>query len=511
MKKTFRILLRRKPVKLDFPRVSLGCHVIGALLPSPDPYDLDNLVGGVCKRFAVATSDIDFYELRLFRNFVKRWCRQNLNPLGADSNVSLDHWLERTNYTLARKQQLRDVWERVGGVVRMRDYECKSFIKREDYPEFKEARAINSRSDVFKCLTGPYFKLIEDELYKRPEFIKHIPVPERPDYIYGLLGQVGGRYVATDHSAFEAHITSEMMYACEFQLYRHMMKYLPGYVGVMDHIERALAGRNVCKFDNATVEVVGSRMSGDMCTSLGNGFTNLMLMKYFCWRNKAQCEGVVEGDDGLFRITGVLPTKEQFASLGMDLKMEVHDSIATASFCGLVFDEEDRLNVNNPVEVVVKTGWSFSNLRFGSDVVLRQLLRAKALSLAYELPGCPITCAMARWLLRCTAGVTPRFSAGSGRMDWWEEQLGIQGNVLRADIHRILYNDVPVRTRLLVERLYGISVAEQKRIEGWFDNQSVVCPIPAEVFEGHIRESWVLAARSCVVEVPKGQNARVWF
>jgi len=52
------------------------------------------------------------------------------------------------------------------------------------------------------------------------------------------------------------------------------------------------------------------------------------------------------------------------------------------------------------------------------EKVLLGLLRAKALSLAYEHPRCPILHALAKRMLVHTNGVTPRFDSG-----WYASQL----------------------------------------------------------------------------------------
>jgi len=239
---------------------------------------------------------------------------------------------------------------------------------------------INARSDRFKVLTGPYFKCIERELYQRPEFIKHIPVCERPKYIEDYVQRVGGRYVETDHSAFEAHMTPEIMKAIEFQLYDYMLQYVDKH-DVRYHIHQALGGKNVCKFANCTMTVRGGRMSGDMCTSLGNGFTNLMIMNYVCSKLGSKCTGVVEGDDGLFVVEGRVPTVEDFSPVGFELKLAERLTPAESHFCGMIYAEGTYENIIDPSALLCKFGWSTSQQRMGGERTRLGLLRAKALSL----------------------------------------------------------------------------------------------------------------------------------
>jgi hypothetical protein len=426
---------------------------------------------------------------------VRKWLRINLTPIAHDADVSVETWLAKcANYTEARREELFVKWSELGRDVDEDDYCCSSFVKREEYPCYKEARLINSRSDVFKCMTGPYFRLIEEELYKLPYFIKHVPVPERPEYISNML-QGSGTFVATDHTAFEAHISTNLMLACEMQLYRYMLRDLPGGREVLGHIRYALTGVQQCEFVSGCVNVVGARMSGDMCTSLGNGFTNLMAFLYCAHRHslgrEATVTGVVEGDDGLFLCKGFLPTAGDFAELGLKIKIETHEQLETASFCGLIFHKEVRQNIADPIDRILSSGWSLSNLRFSTPATMLELSRGKALSLAYELPGCPMVQAMCRWLLRATNNASPKFGGMHGRHDWWSEQLGIQGNRLRPDIEKILFSPVDMRNRVLVCELFGVTISEQLALEHWCDQQSEIRPIPLDLIAAHVHQDCV--------------------
>mgnify|MGYP003702193899 FL=1 len=101
---------------------------------------------------------------------MRLWLRKNLMPLKCDSDTTLEHWLEGTNYPEWRKKQLREASLKI---FNKSDYNNKSFIKREFYPEPKHARWINSRSDKFKSMTGPIFHLIESETFKNSSFVKY--------------------------------------------------------------------------------------------------------------------------------------------------------------------------------------------------------------------------------------------------------------------------------------------------------------------------------------------------
>lgn len=81
---------------------------------------------------------------------------------------------------------------------------------------------INSRTDEFKTLTGPTFKLIEKQVFANPWFIKNVPVRERCDYIVERLYKPGMKYYSSDYTSFEALFTPEIMRVVERELYHYM-------------------------------------------------------------------------------------------------------------------------------------------------------------------------------------------------------------------------------------------------------------------------------------------------
>lgn len=315
-----------------------------------------------------------------------------------------EDWLASTSYNESRKNQLREAKESLGGgrPTKRQASRIQTFGKREAYTCYKHLRLINSRADVFKAWSGPLFKAVEEVVYGLPEFIKHVPVAERPERIRALK-MAGRRYFATDFTAYESHFTSEFLDACECQLYRHC---LSSFTDV-DFLCDTLMGWNKLRSRTGVkAEVRGRRMSGDMCTSLGNGFANLMLAKFMAHELGGSIEGYVEGDDGIFS-SSVELTKEAYASMGFTIKIEEVEDPCAASFCGLVFSESGEI-IRDPRRFVGTFGWTQSFLYAGSKI-MDELLRAKALSAAYETPQCPIVGAFARYALGITRGVRPRF------------------------------------------------------------------------------------------------------
>lgn len=464
------------------------------LLPHPDPGDPDTIWAGVIKRFASRPPVANSARMRRLEKFVRKWLRENLKPLDRMVDLSVPSWLATANYPLWRKAQLQQIHESMEGNVwsNPKIREVKSFMKDEHYPSFKHARAINARSDEFKCIVGPLFHAIEQQVFQHPAFIKKVPVDQRPEYIINRIHRHGATYIATDYTSFESLFTEQLMQSVEFQLYKYMTSNLPENQEFTSICDEILGGRNVCRFRDFTVEIDATRMSGEMCTSLGNGFANLMFMEFLCEeRGATHRVGVVEGDDGLYRVEGNSPTVEDFESLGLKIKLEKHKRLETASFCGLVFDLDDRINVTDPRPALVKFGWTSGSFATAGEKKLSVLLRAKAMSMKHQYSGCPILDALANYGLRITSRVSNdalrRYVERDGSLGWWERR-----EMLRLLSRRSLpCKPVGDKTRLLVEELYGVTVEMQLHIEAYLDGLTEKQPLDMSVLRGLIPEDWV--------------------
>ncbi len=461
---------------------SLGCHVEGAALPKADPSDPNTVLAGTLKRFLMKPPDPDAEKLEGLRQFVRTWVRENLTPLSSDSDCTIETWLSKTSYPAWRKEQLLRKYRSLLDRRDKKHFLVKSFVKDECYPEYKHPRAINSRTDEFKTMVGPVFKLIEKELFALDWFIKKVPVKDRPDFIRDRLGH-GLQFFASDYTAYESHFTRRVMEAIERELYDYMTVNLPDREEFLFFVDEVIMGMNTCVFKFFSVDVEATRMSGEMNTSLGNGFSNLMLMLYVCHlKNVTGVAGVVEGDDGLFTGEGELPTADDFKQMGFTIKCEVHDSLSDASFCGLVFDPTDRVIVTNPLEECATFGWTSAQYSHSSQRRKMELLRCKAISLAYQYGGCPILTSLAKYGLRVTQG----YRAKLGNVSEWERD-----QFLEAKMHaKGAIRDVPMNTRFLVERLYGVSVEHQLIIERYLDSLDVVCPLNHPILDLYMPPVW---------------------
>lgn len=466
---------------------TLPVYVPGFVQYKPDPEYPPNILAGAQNRMACAPPPADKRLLREFRSFVRRWCRSNLTPLSSNDDMSVETWLESRRYPAWRKKELMDVYERRKGSLSRKGREVSAFVKDEFYPEPKHARGIYSRSDEFKVRVGPVFHAIEKKVFALDAFIKKIPVSQRPEYIRANLEMLGALYGAGDYTAYESHFIKELMEHCEFELYDYMTSSLPEYRQFNEDLRRVIAGTNVCKFKFLTILIEATRMSGEMNTSLGNGFTNLMVLSFLFERLGSKVlKVVVEGDDSLFMVSGVCPSTEDFKKLGFNVKLEFSEKVTEASFCGIITDTEVLANITDPVDVLVTFGWTSKMYIRASRKTRMTLLRCKSLSFAHQYPGCPIISALARYGLRVTRSYDVReFIERSRSFDDWERnKLRVAAAALKnkADLE-IFDKPVETSTRLLMQRVYGISPTEQRAIEEYFDSLDRLGPLSGPVID----------------------------
>jgi hypothetical protein len=492
--------------------VSLGPRLIGSLLPHADPADSHTLAAGVISRMGKNIT-IDSAFLKGLRKYTKRWIKKRgIARLSWDADTDFDTWLSKTNYPYWRKLELIEYKDSIDDMLKRNAhgelcyFMIKLFMKDEHYVDFKHARGIYARDDAAKITFGPWFKMIEHELYSQPEFIKHIPVRDRGRYIYDRLYRNGAKYIATDYSSFEAHFTAEVMENCEFILYDHMLGSVNGGEKVLELMREVLKGENkiVNKFVSARCNA--RRMSGEMNTSLGNGFSNLMFMGYLCeLQGYGEILGCVEGDDGLFTFVGDRPTSDDFSKYGFLIKLDAYEQISEASFCGNLFDEEAFQIITDPYDVVSSIGWATARYSNAKRSKHDMLLRCKALSMAHQYPGCPIIGALSQYCLRMTRKCKDLSHFTENRRDislWEREQLREASDFVGTNRDESLYVEPAMATRLMFDKLYHIDVKSQIIIENQLNELNELKPLDIPLLSDFVHKSWKTYSDNYIVSYP---------
>jgi len=492
---------------------SLGCHTRGTLEPHADPSDPNTLADGVRERMGKEPPPCTVDEAKFLlglRTYTLKWIRtRGIQRLSWDADTDFETWLSMTHYPEYRKEALRKYKDEItdllatnnhGALIR---FQISLFMKDEFYTKYNQARGIYARSDDAKITFGPWFKMIETIIYQEPEFIKHVPVRDRPAYIYNMLFGPGASYVATDYSRYERHFTAKIMENCEFVLYDYMLGSVQGGAEVLELMREVLTGQNVIYNKYLSAKINARRMSGEMNTSLGNGFSNLMFMGYVCEQMGLGVCGVVEGDDGLFAFTGRQPSTKDFSQYGFDIKLEVYNEISKASFCGNLFDETDKSIITDPYDVLSIFGWTTARYLKSKRNKLNLLLKSKALSLAHQYPGCPILGSLAQYALRVTRSYDiSGFNKNRRDICQWERDSNQEAINYRNRIGRDegLYQAPGMGTRLLFEELYDINVSTQLMIEEYLDGLDSLQVLDIPLVSNYVPSDWDHYYRSYVNE-----------
>lgn len=474
----------RKPMAACIgPLLKVANNDVPLVRPRVDRNDAVTTATGVIKRFAIKPPDPDKRLLNDLERFVAGWLKENLKPISCDADYEFEHWIGTTNYSLARKEELTKLYQGLTTTPERREFLVKMFVKDEGYDTFKHARGINSRTDEFKVRVGPIFKLIEREVFKLPCFIKKIPLDQRAEYILSMMGE-NGPFLVSDYTAFESLFTREIMSRVEMQLYQYMTSQLPSWW--FDLVSKVLLGRNKCESKYLCVEILCKRMSGEMCTSLGNGFSNWMFINFVCQNLGTKVIGVVEGDDGLFKLDGPIPTEDDFAKLGLMIKLEEHKSIGTTSFCGMLFHENAMDVIADPRKILAEFGWFSTRYTRARPSLKMMLLRAKSCSLRAQYPNCPIVRSLAEYGLRMTRSYSVNSTQVLKSFDVYKRE-----EFLRQMELRVKEANVHIGSRILVEECFGISISEQLCLERYFTEcASWVWNLPISL--GNFSETWSL-------------------
>lgn len=390
---------------------------------SADANDVPTQEYGLRKRLLRPVPPVAADVLQRLAAFVDDWCERHLTPI---QNVpTFEEWIGDTPYSEKRREQLRKWYYKYNGDVPPR-WLCRkidSFIKREAYLERKAARWINSRHDAFKAWSGRFFHAIEEAVFKLPNFVKHMTMAERVAAIM-QLDKAGHFFYENDYKAFESHMVPQIMRAVELRVYKFLLRHYPYEYAA---IERTLAGENKLRTRaGVKASVRGRRMSGDMCTSVGNGLTNLLVVEFIVAEKvgdvNSGLHALVEGDDGLFA-SPVELAAEDFEKMGFTAEIHKIDHPWQGHFCGASLAPDGTV-LKDPHKVLSTFGWTHSMIGCGEETAMG-LLRAKALSLTHEAPQCPIVGKLARAALDFTQGYEPRWTDTWKQKMWEDLPLGV--------------------------------------------------------------------------------------
>lgn len=454
---------------------------VPAIPPRPDTTNPNSSLTGIAKRMGYSPPRYNRNLRRRFRKFVRNWLKKNMTPLDSTETFDVKEWLDSSSYPEWRKQEiLNSIPEEcyINGEIDLdhltrvskgkKIFEIKMFVKEEYYPEYKHFRGIWARSDAAKTVMGPFFRKIEKQLFALPYFIKKIPKNERPQYINDFMNSNLLEFQGTDYTSFESQFTTDMMDDCEFELYRYMSAYNPKAQLLCRLIFQIIATSNVASSKYFKVKVDAKRMSGEMNTSLGNGFSNLMFLLFACELYEITYSGpIIEGDDALIGLSKRIPL-EYYTAMGLNVKMENVNDISEGSFCGLIYDSQELVNIRDPREPLSTTSWVTRKYASSSKTTYFELVRSKSLSLMYEYPGCPIVYNYGKKIFNLLSEYKIRVDFDSTYS--YEKAIAAHKAYVNNSIPQ---KETGPRTRLLMEKMFNIPVSLQYRIESEIEQMTI--------------------------------------
>lgn len=406
-----------------------------------------------------------------------------------------DQWIEETHYSRKKKERyklkVRNMRQQGDGRLQAKHFFVKCFIKNESYNCYKIPRAILARTDEFKCVIGPFIHQLEKILYNFKnanghfEFIKTLPFCDRAKYLSSKFGLRPGfidrpteilpRILITDFSSFEASFSEPFMKNCEFRFYyRVALQFVEG-LEIMKTLKRIL-GVNTLIFSSYLATVLARRMSGEMNTSLGNGFSNNMLIKFVLFLNGITIfELIVEGDDSLVCYNGPIFDDTVFVSLGFVIKMKYVESINLASFCGQIYNPVSFVVFTDPIKFVLNFAWlsmKFRNVPIG---YIKELLKGKALCALYQYAGCPIVQPFVLRVLYLTKDCNTRLDTSA---DAYKQQIYSE-MIEKFKAGKIRPLPITIESRHIMADAFGVAINDQIIMEHIFSTMAfgpVVCP-----------------------------------
>lgn len=473
-----------------------------------------------------------------FRRFVKSQIRQRVCPLPFDipleynadlvpSKTTLEYWLDHANMPLKKKDQYRAIWSELSSgkytkdVRSLRFWRTKTFGKDEFYDTYKYPRNIQPRDMAANLVLGPIMSAIESSLFhgdphrehpdyrkpnpRNPEFVKCLPMADRPRYLEDKLSGCT-TYYGTDASAFECQMRKDVQLDCELPMIAAHLAY---HLSARDTVEWLY--KNIFALDHHgqygivdgfKLPLLDMRCSGDMQTSLGNGWNNLMFLE-FCFANVAKCARdqlrlVVEGDDGLVGVNKVLShddLKTAFESLGLSYKFDTYRSVGEAKFCKMVFASNCSL-LRDFRSVICRTGWIPRRYMRSSNNVILGLLHLRALSMLHSHQHCPV---LTKWAMRL-CHLTQAAKTTAFKILRHERNTYLRDQYYR-DLSRSLDADVgeiDLETRMMYAREFSISVLDQLYLERKFDTMELE-PFDDPIFTMYLPIEWIQNADQYVI------------
>jgi hypothetical protein len=321
-------------------------------------------------------------------------------------------------------------------------------------------RSIWARNSLLTVFLGPIVKSIEKSLFSLDHpvlgtcFVKGLSPAQRSQVLDQFAGNY--HYFVNDFESYESCLKRTLTECTELPLYEH---YCGKQLGRM--VFDCFYSTNFahCKF--FTVLAEPRRCSGDVCTSLGNTWTNfvvsLFILTVVLSLAITSIRFLVEGDDNITRSLKPIPiSNEHYSQFGLIAKVEKPRTYAHASFCGLLLCSRTKHIITDPAKVLMKFFWVPRKYVKSSSKTMLRLYRAKAMSYLSQYHNCPIIGPLCAWVLSNTDGLKPLFIR-----EWKEQWVNVN-----TDFSQLVIPNP--WTREFMDDCFGITPVEQLEIEQQF-------------------------------------------
>jgi len=465
--------------------------------PRPDVDDQGLMLRALAKRTATRTPwdtvprDYTFYNA--FLAWYPGWLRRTLRPLDCPSLYGAEAhalWLDGRDYPVCRKDQLREAY----GATRtppMRGN--KTFLKKEDYPTYKEARLIISRDDDLLNLFGPFAVKFQNNMANQwPEIVKNVKPNERLSYFRDHCKRAGDTMYHGDASAAEtAHVKRIVKDIVLTNYYHQLSTMASDQAFFRANIAPALYADLRLRAKCMVIRARSIKRSGEADTSCGHAAL-FVPVEHFIVAWNARRLGrpwdesthffICEGDDGAGSLPrDLIPTEAQYAQFNIKRVNNIARDESELGFCRLAADPVSGVQIRDP-----KTWLSHIAFVPVDNISKRNRpiwLLQKALSAVAEVPACPVIAPIAWSIIDRHSHLFPaleKFLSRTKFLNTYE-----RGETRFAiDNLTFLRKTVPVSARIAVETQFGVCVDEQYRLErivpnlGDEDVYSVAAEVP---------------------------------
>lgn len=325
----------------------------------------------------------------------------------------------------------------------------------------KAPRAIQFRHPVFALEQGRFTKPMEEWMYAQlDEFGTKIFAKSDPFTVAASLYQKASNFqnpvfLMLDASKFDSCVDKawiKISMACYLSLFPRRYRRNILHIWRQTLVNRGRTRKGLRYLTH------GTRMSGDMDTSLGNCLIMFLMLKIYLLSHKVKHSLMINGDDSLIVIERRDLEKcrdiQIFKKFGFNMKFEVAMTIEEAEFCQarLINTDYGVTMSRNPHRILGRTAWTTDKY---NPRRIRAFINTLGLCERASSYGVPIASIMATKMIEF-ANTNKKIELPPWLAQWYKDQ-------------RKPWKTGPPKisneTRASYESAWGITIAEQLRIE----------------------------------------------